>query len=79
MVLCGSINKEIASRINAKTGVQGAVGLSGLDANIIQAVQKDVRFGLVGEPIEVNSDFIKKLVCHCLASILTNILFFVNG
>lgn len=62
MVLCGSINKEIASKINGKEGVFGSIGLSGLDAGLIKAVQKDERLGLVGEPTKVNAEFLRQLL-----------------
>ena len=62
MVLCGSINKDIARLINAQEGVSGCVGLSGLDNNLIRAVRKDPRLGLVGEPTEINAAFIKQLL-----------------
>jgi acetylglutamate kinase len=48
MVLCGSINKEIAALLSSKQGVRGAVGLSGLDSELILSTQKDKKLGLVG-------------------------------
>ena len=62
MVLCGTINKEIASRISQRDGVVGAFGLSGLDSGLIKAVRKDVRLGLVGEPVSVNADIIHRMI-----------------
>ena len=49
MVLCGSINKDIASSISQNVGVVGAVGLSGLDAGLVKAKQRDPKLGLVGK------------------------------
>eukprot|EP01036_Dinobryon_divergens_P024296 gene24296-32732_t len=62
MVLCGSINKDIARLLTSQPGVLGCVGLSGLDNNLITAVQKDPRLGLVGEPAAVNAEFLHQLL-----------------
>lgn len=65
MVLAGSINKEIVTRINAAGGM--AVGLCGKDGNLIKAdklrrtkkdpesnIERILDLGLVGEPREIN-------------------------
>ncbi len=65
MVLAGTINKQIASSINAAGGV--AVGLSGKDGNLIQArklrrtkrdpdsnIEKILDLGFVGEPTSIS-------------------------
>ena len=65
MVLAGSINKEIVTRINAAGGM--AVGLCGKDGNLIMAdklrrtkkdpesnIERILDLGLVGEPREIN-------------------------
>jgi len=62
MVLCGSVNKEISAQISQKSGVLGAIGLSGLDSGIIKGSKKDPRLGLVGEPTTVNTDVIKSIL-----------------
>ena len=62
MVLCGSINKDIARLLTSQPGVLGCVGLSGLDNKLITAVQKDPRLGLVGEPATVNALFLQQLL-----------------
>jgi len=62
MVLCGLVNKDIVRRLSQKTGVKGAVGLSGLDSGLISGVQKDPRLGLVGEPKSVKTDLITTLL-----------------
>ena len=69
MVLCGRINKEIATAINAAGGT--AVGLSGKDGNLIEAkklrrtkrdpesnIEKILDLGFVGEPQRVNPQII---------------------
>jgi acetylglutamate kinase len=67
MVLCGKINKKIVSDINAAGGK--AVGISGKDANLIEArkvrrtkrdpdsnIEKILDLGFVGEPSHINPD-----------------------
>lgn len=67
MVLCGSINKQIVSQINACGGV--AMGISGKDANLISArklrrtkkdpdsnIEQILDLGFVGEPTFVNPE-----------------------
>ena len=69
MVLCGRINKEIVTAINAAGGT--AVGLSGKDGNLIEAkklrrtkrdpesnIEKILDLGFVGEPQRVNPQII---------------------
>jgi acetylglutamate kinase len=83
MVLCGSINKDIVRTISNQPGVRGAIGLSGLDCNLIKAKllqksivdpatgeSKPVDLGLVGEPYEVNTSIIKDLVNLSLVPII---------
>jgi len=60
MVLAGSINKDIVRRINMHGG--RAVGVSGIDANLVEVKQLNVELGLVGEVTSVNSSFIKNLL-----------------
>lgn len=67
MVLSGSINKNIASEINAAGGI--AIGISGKDADLIHArkirrtksdpdsnIEQILDLGFVGEPIEINPE-----------------------
>lgn len=60
MVLAGSINKDIVRRINIHGG--RAVGVSGIDANLVKVKKSNGDLGLVGEVTEVNSSFIKNLL-----------------
>ncbi len=70
MVLAGSINKEIVTAINRAGG--RAIGISGKDANLIQAkkltrtkkdsdshIEQVVDLGFVGDPDVVQADFLK--------------------
>ena len=60
MVLGGLINKDIVRRININGG--RAVGISGIDANLVTVKQLDKALGLVGEVIDVNASFIRNLL-----------------
>lgn len=52
MVLAGKINKSLVNLIQLKGG--RSIGLSGLDGHMIEAAQKDVRLGFVGDITNVN-------------------------
>ena len=59
MVLAGKVNKEIVLQINKSGGK--AVGVSGVDAQIIKAKKKlleDVDLGLVGDVESINPDIL---------------------
>jgi acetylglutamate kinase len=60
MVLGGLINKDIVRRINIHGG--RAVGVSGIDANLITVKQLNKDLGFVGEVKDVNSSFIRNLL-----------------
>ena len=52
MVLAGKVNKTLVSLLEAKGGT--AMGISGIDGRLIEAVMKDERLGYVGKIINVN-------------------------
>ncbi len=52
MVLAGKINKGLVNLLQIKGGK--AMGLSGMDAHMIEATVKDPRLGFVGEIVKVN-------------------------
>ena len=52
MVLAGKINKTLVNLIGHKGG--GAIGLSGIDGQMIQARVRDARLGYVGEITKVD-------------------------
>ncbi len=60
MVLGGLINKDIVRRINIHGG--RAVGVSGIDANLVSVKPMNKDLGLVGEVTDVNSSFIRNLL-----------------
>jgi acetylglutamate kinase len=79
MVLCGSVNKEISSKICAKGG--RAIGLSGRDDSLLQCVKEENKDGFdlqyVGNVVAVNSRLIKELhamgICPVVSPIGTGI------
>lgn len=63
MVYGGLINKNIVAGLQA-LGCD-AIGLTGTDLNIIQAIKrpvKDIDYGLVGDIVKVNGEALKKLL-----------------
>ncbi len=60
MVLAGKVNKSLVNLLQSK-GVN-AVGLSGIDSHMIQAVMKDPDLGYVGRITGVNVDIIRAVM-----------------
>ncbi|NLJ16030.1 MAG: acetylglutamate kinase [Clostridiales bacterium] len=56
MVLAGKVNKDLVSLLHRNKGK--ALGLCGLDGNMIVCEQLDKSFGFVGEIKKINSDII---------------------
>ena len=52
MVLAGKVNNTLVNLLENKGG--RAVGLSGMDGRLIEAVQKDPRLGFVGEVVKIH-------------------------
>jgi acetylglutamate kinase len=77
MVLAGSINKDIVRRINIFGG--RAVGLSGIDANLIKVKKLDEELGFVGEVVDVNSAVLKNLMQNDYLPVIAPIGFDENG
>ena len=61
MVLCGSLNKKIASAVNAAGG--RAVGISGKDDFLDTASQRDPELGLVGD---ISAESVRVPLLHSL-------------
>ena len=55
-VLAGKVNKNLVKQLNLAGG--NAVGLSGLDSNLIEARPINPELGYVGEIVSVNTDII---------------------
>ena len=62
MVLAGKINKSLVNLLQIKGGK--AMGISGIDGNLITAKPKDPRLGYVGTITEVNVEPIIDLIRH---------------
>ena len=60
MVLAGKVNKSLVSLLETKGGK--AMGISGMDGSLIQAVMKDERLGYVGKIVNINIDPITDLL-----------------
>ncbi len=60
MVLAGKINKSLVNLLEIKGGK--AMGISGLDARLIMAEQKDERLGYVGKITKVNVEPVTDLL-----------------
>ena len=59
-VLAGKVNKNLVKQLNLAGG--NAVGLSGLDSNLIEARPLNLELGYVGEIVDVNTDVILDLL-----------------
>ena len=62
MVLAGKINKNLVNLLGVKGGK--AIGISGIDAGLIEAAPKDERLGYVGQITSVNVKPILDLLGH---------------
>jgi len=63
MVLSGEINKEIVSLLNNQGG--SAIGISGKDANFLEAIPKDFEnFGYTGTIQNVNPEMVEKMIAE---------------
>ena len=60
MVLAGKVNKTLVMILEHIGGK--AIGLCGMDGNLIEAKQKDERLGFVGEIEKINIDSVKDLL-----------------
>ncbi len=60
MVLAGKVNKDLVNLIQTKGG--HAIGVSGIDGGIIEAVTKDARLGYVGEITKIRTQPITDLL-----------------
>ncbi len=77
MVLVGKINSGIVAAVNRHGSL--AVGVSGEDARLIKAVQRDPSLGFVGEVAEVNTDVLERLLSMGLIPVVSSIGAGVDG
>jgi acetylglutamate kinase len=71
MVLVGKVNRDIVGAINVHGPL--AVGLSGEDAGLIVATQRDPSLGFVGDVDSVDSSIIRRLVAEGLVPVVATI------
>lgn len=71
MVLCGKINKSLVNLISNIGG--RAIGLSGMDSNILEARMFDERLGYVGDIVNVNPDPILDLLEKGYIPVITSV------
>ena len=72
MVLSGSINKEIVSLLNSQGG--NAIGISGKDANFLEAIPKDFEnFGYTGKIQNVNPEMVEKMISEGFVPVIAPI------
>ena len=78
MVLMGKVNKQIVRGIN-KTG-SSAIGISGLDGNLIQTRQLgDGSHGLVGDITKINSDVLIPIIEKGYIPVISSIGATIDG
>jgi acetylglutamate kinase len=71
MVLTGRVNADIVSAINQRDRV--AVGLSGEDAGLIVAAQRDESLGYVGDVVSVNRRILDTLLAADFVPVISTI------
>ncbi|GDX40736.1 acetylglutamate kinase [Armatimonadota bacterium] len=80
MVLAGKTNKAIVALLNHQ-GAQ-AVGLSGKDANLIQACKMESPhgdLGFVGEVVKINADFLNRLSAQGYIPVICSVAIGYDG
>lgn len=76
MVLCGKTNKNLVSLIG-QAGVK-AVGLSGLDGNMVKADKMD-KYGNVGSITDVDTEIVVDLLDKGYVPVISSVAFGENG
>lgn len=71
MVLAGKVNKDLVSMLESHGGT--AIGLCGLDGNLIEAEQLDPDLGLVGEITAVNPQIIRNALNNGYIPVISTI------
>lgn len=71
MVLAGKVNKDLVSMLESHGGT--AIGLCGLDGNLIEAEQLDPDLGYVGEITEVNPKIIQNALDNGYIPVISTI------
>lgn len=76
-VLAGKLNKSLVNQLNLAGGK--AIGLSGVDAGMIEALPKDPKLGYVGTITEINTDVILDALTLGYIPVISTIGFDQNG
>ena len=71
MVLVGKVNREIVTAINVHGSL--AVGVSGEDAGMIQAIPRDPALGFVGDIARVGPELLARLLAQDLVPVVATI------
>jgi acetylglutamate kinase len=71
MVLVGQVNRDIVSAINVHGAL--AVGLSGEDARLLTATQRDAALGFVGDVEAVDPGILERLLAQGLVPVIATI------
>lgn len=77
MVLAGKVNKDLVCQIGNLGG--HAIGLSGMDGNMIKCKPLDDEHGFVGEIIETNMDVIKEVLANSFIPVVSTIGYDEHG
>ena len=77
MVLSGKVNKDLVCQIGNLGG--HAIGLSGMDGNMIKCKALDDEHGYVGEIVETNMDVIEEVLNNNFIPVISTIGYDENG
>ena len=77
MVLAGKVNKDLVCKICNMGG--HAIGLSGMDGNMIKCKPLDDEHGYVGEIIDTNMDVINEVLANNFIPVISTIGYDENG
>lgn len=77
MVLAGKVNKDLVCKIGNLGG--HAIGLSGMDGNMIKCKPLDEEHGYVGEIIDTNMDVINEVLANNFIPVISTIGYDENG
>lgn len=77
MVLAGKVNKDLVCKIGNLGG--HAIGLSGIDGNMIKCKPLDDEHGYVGEIIDTNMDVINEVLANNFIPVISTIGYDENG
>lgn len=77
MVLAGKVNKDLVCQIGNLGG--HAIGLSGMDGNMIKCRPLDDSHGFVGEITDINMDVVEEILAKSFIPVISTIGYDENG